>query len=169
MYYVVLLELLRQRHWDNFNTEIRKELSLSDTEKFSIFNTACSKPRIERSCVATLIEAGFFVRLQQEKDTAAYYPICDGRLDILRLLVAHDPTLMEFSDEDGNTLLHYASAKGKLKIADFLMSKFSIERINAKNNHNKSALDHACDNNDNEMRNLIKKYSGNWSRLFFRK
>ena len=164
----VLIDLLRKRQWTTFNEEIRKKPALSDYEKFTIFSTACAKPRIDCSCVETLIEAGFFARLQQEKDTCAYYSICDGRLDILRLLVNHSPDLLEFVDEDGNTLLHYAASSGHLEVAEFLLERFSMARINAMNVGRKSALDEAGLNQ--QMAQLIRKYKGGvFSRFFFRK
>ena len=154
----MLFKLLRQRQWITFNEEIRKRPPLSDIDKSILFNTACAKPGIECSCVAALIEAGFFVCLPNEKDTPAYHLIREGRLDILPLLIQHRPDLLKFLDEDGNTLLHYASANGNLHVAEFILNHFSKEQINARNVAGKSALDNVGSNK--QMRELISKYQG---------
>ena len=157
----MLNRLLHQRQWVTFNEEIRKRPPLSDTDKYLLFNTACAKRDIDCSSVKALIEAGFFIRLPDEKDTVVYHPIRDGRLDILRLLISHTPDLLQFVDKDGNTLLHYASSSGNVEVAEFLLTNFDQNQINAKNKAGKSALDNVGSNK--QMRQMIAKYQANCS------
>ena len=50
---------------------------------------------------------------------AAHY----GRVGVLKLLIAHDETLLKHKDLTGNTVLHIASCKGHRSACDFLLKQ----------------------------------------------
>ena len=84
-----------------------------------------------------------------------YYPLCDGRLDVLKLLIEHDRSLLDYVDEDQNTLLHLAAMNNQKEIVKYLLS-FNINGCREKKNSSDLTPAEAAD--DDEIKRLINDY-----------
>ena len=71
------------------------------------------------------------------------YACCDGgRLDNIQTLIQNGADI-KAHDNDGSTLLHFASRNSKPEILEFLLS-FNELSVNAMNKDNKTPLMNAC-------------------------
>lgn len=77
------------------------------------------------------------------KKTVLYTAIMHSNLEMVKMLMIHDPSLVHNIAEDGETVLHYAIKCGKKEIAKFLIQN-NPELINIQNHYGQTALHHAA-------------------------
>ncbi|XP_066921519.1 uncharacterized protein [Clytia hemisphaerica] len=154
----MLFGLLRNENWVAFDKEIKNKAPLLRTdEKSQLFFKACSKNNIPLNSIRGLLRSGYFIRVYKE-ESCVYYPLCDGRLDVLKLLIEHDKSLLDYVDEDKNTLLHLAAMNNQKEIVKYLLS-FNIEGCRLKKNSSDLTPAEAAD--DDEIKKLINEYRPN--------
>lgn len=89
--------------------------------------------------VELLIKSGANIELDH-----IHFAIGVNRLDIVELILKHKPDFLELPDEFGQTPLHFAAAKGRDQIAEYLISQGA--NVNVQTGTQKtgtSPLDHA--------------------------
>ncbi len=67
---------------------------------------------------------------------AAYY----GHVEVVRVLIRHDKSLVELADPDGRTCLHWSTKHENTKCMDMLLKVTSPEVINAHDSEQVTAL-----------------------------
>lgn len=84
----------------------------------------------------------------READSWSWYPIhytiaanANQSLDVAILLMEADPSVLQQTDKDGRTLLHFACWRDKIAIVEYLLQR---SPINARDKSRKTALHYAC-------------------------
>eukprot|EP00111_Clytia_hemisphaerica_P004104 TCONS_00011733-protein len=106
--------------------------------KSTALHTAATKGFAE--VVAALIRAGANVRLQNWKGlTPIHLAAHHGRLNVLKLLLSYDPTLLNMTDLTGNTLINIAAHKGHVSVVEYLLKETEID-FRLKNKHGNTSF-----------------------------
>ena len=82
-----------------------------------------------------------------------------GDIDTLRLILSNDPAKILSRDENGNTVLHMASANGHLNLLELIMSyDESSSLVNSQNSQGNTPLHWAVLNKKTDVVSALIKY-----------
>lgn len=107
-------------------------------------------------CIQTKLQKGEFVDLQRKNSlgkTSLHYALEEKNLDLVRLFVSHDSSIVSIMDKHGNAPIHRAVLLNQKPVVDFL---FSYETdINRIDRNGETILDLAIANGYSELADYL--------------